>query len=300
MSKFSTITFVARCAPAGSLQLIVSLYDEQVSKPGKFLTYIPAMTAFPCNEAGVPVSLDLRRLTVPEWWLGMFKLDLARQDYDLDRVARLVVGTSSRSPRGVRADVEISKLTLRGRDFRYLWWLAGMMAAGWIAFAVWFLRAQAGAMTASLDAKLKHDLPLVAYRQLTLEPSRDKEKAGVLRFIARNYTNPELDLEGVVAGTGMNRTKVNDLLKAELGMTFTSYLNKLRVTEAARLLAEDAETTIAEIAFSVGYGNVSYFNKLFKEEYACTPKAFRTLASQGVVAPVAAPVLPLDEPGAPA
>ncbi|WP_157200825.1 AraC family transcriptional regulator [Massilia sp. Root351] len=36
---------------------------------------------------------------------------------------------------------------------------------------------------------------------------------------------------------------------------------------------------MAEIAYSVGYANVSYFNKLFKEEYGCTPKAFRSLAT---------------------
>ncbi|GAA4676921.1 hypothetical protein GCM10025794_22060 [Massilia kyonggiensis] len=135
-------------------------------------------------------------------------------------------------------------------------------------------------MLASVDTQLKKDLPLVAYRQLTLEPYRDKEKAAVLKFIATNYTNPELDLEGVVAATGTNRTKVNEVLKSELGMTFTSYLNKLRLTEAARLLTEKSDTTVAEIAYSVGYANVSYFNKLFKEEYGCTPKAFRTLAEQ--------------------
>jgi AraC-like DNA-binding protein len=37
---------------------------------------------------------------------------------------------------------------------------------------------------------------------------------------------------------------------------------------------------VAEIAYSVGYANVSYFNRLFKEEYGCTPKAFRTVALQ--------------------
>ena len=63
-------------------------------------------------------------------------------------------------------------------------------------------------------------------------------------------------------------------------MTFNRYVNKLRLTEVARLLKENTGEPIAEIAYSVGYGNVSYFNKLFKEEYGCTPKAFRTLAAK--------------------
>jgi AraC-like DNA-binding protein len=62
-----------------------------------------------------------------------------------------------------------------------------------------------------------------------------------------------------------------------LGFTFTGYLNKLRLTEAARLLADKPEASIAEIAYSVGYKNVSYFNKLFKEDYGCTPKIFRSI-----------------------
>jgi AraC-like DNA-binding protein len=54
----------------------------------------------------------------------------------------------------------------------------------------------------------------------------------------------------------------------------------LRLTQAARLLTERGSATISEIAYSVGYSNVSYFNRLFKEEYGCTPKDFRALASQ--------------------
>ena len=280
LSKYGTLTFVAKCSPANSLVFVASLYDDHVSKTGDYLTYPPAQTYFSCNEQGVPVSLDLARLTIPEWWFDTVHRDLSRQDVALDRVARLAFGATSQSPRGVPAHVEISWMTLHGRDYRYLAWLAGLVAAGWAAFGVWFFRGHARAMLASVDTQLKKDLPLVAYRQLTLEPYRDKEKAAVLKFIATNYTDPELDLEGVVAATGTNRTKVNDVLKSELGMTFTSYLNKLRLTEAARLLTEQSGTTVAEIAYSVGYANVSYFNKLFKEEYGCTPKAFRALAEQ--------------------
>jgi AraC-like DNA-binding protein len=48
-----------------------------------------------------------------------------------------------------------------------------------------------------------------------------------------------------------------------------------QLTEAARLLTDQAGATVAEIAYSAGYANRSYFNKLFKEEYGCTPGAFR-------------------------
>ncbi len=281
-SKYSTITFLAKCAPASSMIFVVSTFDDKVSRTGEFPTYRPPGTFFSCSEKGVPVSIDMTRLIVPEWWLYSMKLDLSNLDYQLNKVAKIVFCTSSTSPRNVASHVEISEITLHGRDYRYIAALAVILLASWCAFGIWFFRAHSRALTASLASRMKKDLPLVAYRQLTLEPSRDKEKALILRYIATNYTNTELNLECVVTGTGANRTKVNEVLKSELGMTFTSYLNKLRLTEAARLLAEKSAATIAEIAYSVGYGNVSYFNRLFKEEYGCTPKVFRSLATEQV------------------
>lgn len=280
LSKYTTMTFLAKCSPSNSMMLAISTFDDKVSKPGKSVTYRSPGTFFSCNERGVPVTADLTRLIIPEWWLSSMKLDLSDLGYVLNKVAKIVFGTTSFSPRNVDARVEISEVTLHGRDYRYLGALVAILLGGWSAFGIWFFRAHSRALTASLDSKMKKDLPLAAYRQLTLEPYKDKEKAAILRFIATNYTNTKLDLESVVTGTGANRTKVNDVLKSELGMTFTSYLNKLRLTEAARLLALNSSAAIAEIAYSVGYGNVSYFNKLFKEEYGCTPKAFRSLATQ--------------------
>jgi AraC-like DNA-binding protein len=277
LSKYDTISFTAKCNPVNILIFALPTFDATVSKPGDYLTYPSPLTFFSCAEKGVPVSLDLTRLTIPQWWYETMQLDLSHQAYKLDQVAKFVFGISQQSPRDRDSRVEISELTLHGRDYRYLVALAVILVGSGCAFAFWFFRRHARELAASLDAKLRKDLPLVAYRQLTLEPFKDKEKAAVLRFIATNYTNPDLDLDSVVAGTGVNRNKVNELLKAELGMTFTVYLKKLRLTESARLLTENPMATVAEIAYSVGYSNVSYFNKLFKEEYGCTPKVFKTM-----------------------
>ena len=295
-SKFRTISFVAKCAPATSITFEVSTFDGQVSKPGNFETYRPPRTYFSCNEQGMPVTLDLARLLIPEWWFPAMKLDLSRQGYKLDKVAKIMFGTSAATPRNVDAYVEISELTLHGRDYRYLGALAIIVLGGWVAFGVWFFLAHSRALLASVDTKMKTNLPLVAYRQLTLEPYKDKEKASVLRYIASAYTDPKLDLEAVVEGTGANRYKINEVLKSELGMTFTSYLNKLRLTEASRLLTEKSSAAVSEIAYLVGYSNVPYFNKLFKEEFGCTPKSFRTLAAQQPQQEQSADTAPVDTP----
>jgi AraC-like DNA-binding protein len=88
-----------------------------------------------------------------------------------------------------------------------------------------------------------------------------------------------MSMEFAVARLGINRTKINELLRDELGMTFSTYLNKLRLAEAARLLSRD-DANVADIARSVGYKNVPYFNTVFKTEYGCTPKTFKGLRVQ--------------------
>ena len=280
LTKYSTVTFLAKCAPANSLIFNVTNADARVAKAGDKLSYRPLMTYFSCNEKGMPVSLDLTRLTIPEWWYDAEHVDLARRAYKLDHVTKLEFAASQHSPREPASHVEISELTLHGRDERYLVALAVLLVLGWTAYALWFFRAQSRALRATLDSRLKKDLSFVAYRQLTVEPAEDKDKTVILRFIATNYANAALDLDGVAAGTGANRNKINEVLRAELGMTFTGYLKKLRLTEAARLLTDKAGATVAEVAHSVGYANSSYFNKLFKEEYGCTAKEFRNLASR--------------------
>jgi YesN/AraC family two-component response regulator len=98
--------------------------------------------------------------------------------------------------------------------------------------------------------------------------------------MATEYANPELSLEMAAVSLGVNRTKINEILKEELGLTFSTYLNKLRLTESARLLSENEDANVSEIAYLVGYNNVSYFNKLFKTEYGCAPKIFKVLYPQ--------------------
>jgi AraC-like DNA-binding protein len=277
LSRYRTISFVARCRPSNEFMITIPVFDDLVSKRDDLLTYRTVYGFFSCSESDSRVELDLTRLTVAQWWFDMYKIDLTRQGYKLDKVPKIEFGNTLRAAIGVDSHLEIADIKLHGRDRRYLALLAVLLVLMWSAYGLWFFRAHARALVDDLQTKMQRDMQLVAYQQLSIEPHRDKEKSTILRFMATRYADSDLDLDTVVTETGANRNKVNDILKAELGYTFSTYLNKLRLTEAARLLAESDTATIAEIAYSVGYKNVTYFNRLFKEEYNCTPKSFREI-----------------------
>ena len=277
LSRYSAVSFDVKCAPANTLAFGLVMFEDKVSVPGRFDTYRVPYTYFFCNEKGEHVELDLARLRTDQWWFDKNRLNLARQEHTLTRIAKLSFGSTFQSPYGVLSTVQVRELALVGRDMRYLYLFAAFMLVAWPGYGLWFFRRHTRALLAEVKDKMRRDIPLVAYQQLSQDLHRDKEQSAILRFMATEYVNPELDVETMVNKLGIGRNKINEILKAELGFTFSTYLNKLRLTEAARLLGAKEDASVAEIAYAVGYRNVSYFNKLFKEEYGCTPKTFRKL-----------------------
>jgi len=279
LTRYASVSFVATCAPGNTLSLVAPTFEEGLSRRGDLASYRSPSSFFSCSEQGSRVELDLTRMETPQWWFAQSGLPLSHQSYRLDQVPKLAIGSTFQSPRDVPLAVDVSALTLHGRDLRWVIVPGAALLLAWAGFGLCLLRAHARALRADLHDKLQKDLPIVACQQmsleLALEPRRDREKVAILQAMASRYDDADLDLESVVQAAGVNRNKVNEILKAELGFTFTGHLNKLRLTEAARLLAEKGAATVAEIAYAVGYNNVSYFNKLFRQEYGCTPKAFR-------------------------
>lgn len=280
LTPYDHLSFSVKCSPANILTFFALTFEDKVSVANDQLTYRGPSTFFSCSESWNRIEVDLTRLETPQWWFDMFKLQLSEREYQLNKVPRLSFGSSSQTPFDVPSKVQLEEIMLSGHNWVYIYLLGGFLLGVWGGYGFWFFRQHTQAVIGDLRDKIQRDRPLVAYQQLTVEPHRDKDKSAILHFMATNYSNAELSLEGMAASIAVSRTKINDILKAELGFTFTGYLNKLRLTEAARLLAEKEDANIAEIAYSVGYKNVSYFNKLFKEEYGCTPKTFKSICDR--------------------
>jgi AraC-like DNA-binding protein len=277
LSGYSGAVLRIKCTPHNLLSLHLHSVDPLVTDWMNFSSYRITETLFSCHEEWSHIEIDLRHMTVPAWWLRAFGAELSDQGYLLDKVRGFSIGASRQGPVNTPAHVQISALSLRGRDWRYAWMYAGALVLGWTCFIFWLFRQYTRSLIKDIKDKLQKDRPLIAHQQLSTEPQQDREKTLLLRFIATEYADPDLSLEKTIAALGINRIKISGILKQELGLTFTTYLNKLRLTEAARLLSENANANVAEIAFTVGYNNVTYFNKLFKDEYGCSPTTFKSI-----------------------
>ncbi|MFC3116555.1 helix-turn-helix domain-containing protein [Cellvibrio fontiphilus] len=277
LTAFDGLSFKVMCDPKNVLLFALFSFDDKVTDINKPITRRVSSTAFSCDHDWTRVNIKFSDLDTPYWWLGRYGFEHSDTGYRLDKTMGFAWVNSLQSPLNVRSAVKITDVQLLGNNWRYLVVTSVLVVFMWVFALVLLLRAYVKVLTLDIREKLRLDQPFMAYKKLSIEPQKDKEKSAVLRFMATEYAKPELSLEIVATALGVNRTKINDILKEELGLTFTSYLNKLRLTEAARLLAENEDANVSEIAYSVGYNNVSYFNKLFKTEYGYAPKTFKAL-----------------------
>lgn len=98
----------------------------------------------------------------------------------------------------------------------------------------------------------------------------------VLAQIRQNYRNPALSAALVGLQLGMSARYVQDLL-ADTGIGFSERLLELRLQDAKAILcdARAQARRIADIAFEVGFGDISYFNRCFRRRFGCSPGAVR-------------------------
>lgn len=79
---------------------------------------------------------------------------------------------------------------------------------------------------------------------------------------------------GFIAVAGRTPEHVSRVSKKYLGMTPSKYVNQIRIQHAAMLLRREA-TSLELIAEAIGVENLSYFHRLFRSQYGCTPASYR-------------------------
>ena len=124
--------------------------------------------------------------------------------------------------------------------------------------------------TAVEEEKEEPDPANVAYRA-TLDAWIEKEKP---------YCNPDFQLLDLRQVLPLNRTYLSQFINTEYGCTFYQWVNGLRIEEAKRLMREQPELKIQDLADRCGFSSRQVFARVFARETGFTPSEWLSSSGQ--------------------
>lgn len=94
-----------------------------------------------------------------------------------------------------------------------------------------------------------------------------------IQNVNENYKN-KLSLKTVAGHLHTNPSYLSMLFKQEMGITFTDYLNQIRINRSCELLT-NTSLNLIDVSLQAGFDDQSYFSKVFKKLKGVTPKSYR-------------------------
>ena len=118
---------------------------------------------------------------------------------------------------------------------------------------------------------------LILTLRMLIKPQRPVSDSAiigeVIHFVDKHYREP-LTLQTFCEQKHYNVSYISRRFKQDTGMSFREYVQKVRMERCCELLA-GSDTPVSEIARSVGYEDVQFFNTVFKKLLHMTPREYR-------------------------
>jgi AraC-like DNA-binding protein len=113
--------------------------------------------------------------------------------------------------------------------------------------------------------------------QIPQSISRSSGKSGdklapAIYFVRQNYAK-RIFSDAVALQCGLSPNYFSKAFRQRFGMPFQEFLLRYRVAQAC-LLLENAERSIADVCYAVGFKDPSYFTRVFKRYLGVSPSEY--------------------------
>ncbi len=117
--------------------------------------------------------------------------------------------------------------------------------------------------------------PLSSTNQLVPNSKLDNEfLKKIEEIVMSRLTDDEFNIDTLAQEIGISRTGLFSKLRAVTEMTPNAFIKRIRLNEAARLLAEE-NLRVNEACYAVGFSSRSHFAKYFQEQFGVTPGEYK-------------------------
>jgi len=125
----------------------------------------------------------------------------------------------------------------------------------------------------TLKARLNPQLEMMVKEEELAEQPYSLLVSKVVHVIKERYQE-KLTLESLADRYSVTPEYLSGLFSKEVGKPFINYLKEFRIMKAKEILQKEGGKKIYEVAFEVGYADVKYFCRVFKEITGITPRKY--------------------------
>jgi AraC-like DNA-binding protein len=197
----------------------------------------------------------------PEWWLNQNKI-IDDNHQNFKKIKTINIENCKLLAAGINDEISITKIEFSTNNISNYILIISLWVTGLFFIFLFYY--------------FKKSKKIVPIKSVDFNPKNQTDsKTLVVSYIGNNYTNSKLSIQDISNETNIKSSQVSKVLMLHFSTTFKEYLNYIRISEAKKLLTE-SDLNISEISYSVGYNNVTHFNRVFKTKENISPNEFRS------------------------
>jgi AraC-like DNA-binding protein len=112
-------------------------------------------------------------------------------------------------------------------------------------------------------------------KKITVTSIDQKFLEEVLALLENKFHEPDFGVPQMQEELGMSKTQLHRKLKALTNEAPGELLRNFRLKKAVQLITQKVDR-VSQIAYMVGFNNLSYFAKCFKDLYGVSPSSYST------------------------
>lgn len=114
--------------------------------------------------------------------------------------------------------------------------------------------------------------------KITMKSNDEVLLARIMKVVNEHLDDPKFSVETLASEVGISRVHLHRKLKELTNLSARDFIKNIRLQQAATLLTQNKKMAISEVAYAVGYTNLSHFSNSFKEKYGLSPKEYMNSA----------------------
>lgn len=96
-----------------------------------------------------------------------------------------------------------------------------------------------------------------------------------VEVVEANLADGDFNIDRFAAAMNVSRTSLFLRIKTVSGQTPNDFVVAIKMKHAMKMLSEQPETNISDIAYALGFSSPRYFSRCFKERFHQSPRAYR-------------------------